>query len=30
VGQEGDVLHIVADTGALEELQQHLETAEHH
>lgn len=27
VGQESDVLHFVADTGALEELNQHLESA---
>jgi trk system potassium uptake protein TrkA len=30
IGQEGDVLHFVAETGALEELTQHLETAEAH
>src|SRR5262249_14820729 len=29
VGQEGDVLHFVADTGALDELQQRLDTEEH-
>jgi trk system potassium uptake protein TrkA len=30
VGQESDVLHFVADTGALEELNHHLESAEAH
>jgi trk system potassium uptake protein TrkA len=30
VGQEGDVLHFVADIGALDELQGHLDSAEAH
>ena len=30
VGQEGDVLHFVADIGALDELQGQLDTAEVH
>jgi trk system potassium uptake protein TrkA len=30
VGQEGDLLHFVADTGSLEALQQHLDTVETH